>query len=113
MQHDTTGASMTVEQLGQLLAKGTPVSILDVRRAAAFDKNPVRLPGATRVPPEEVAQWAARNESARSVPIVTYCVHGHEVSQGAAATLRESGFTASYLEGGISEWQSQGRGIQS
>ena len=112
MQNDSTGASMTVEQLGQLLANGAPVSILDVRRAAAFDKNPVRLPGATRVPPEEVPQWAARNASAKSVPVVTYCVHGHEVSQGAAAALRASGFTASYLAGGISEWQNQGGDIQ-
>ena len=112
MQNDSTAPAMTAEQLALLVAKGAPLSILDVRRAAAVEKNPVRIPGATRVPPEEVPEWAARNASAKSVPVVTYCVHGHEVSQGAAAALRASGFTATYLEGGISEWQNQGRGIQ-
>jgi thiosulfate sulfurtransferase len=113
MQNDPTATSMSAEQLALFVAKGTPVSILDVRRAAAVEKNPVRIPGALRVPPEEVSEWAARNASAKGVPVVTYCVHGHEVSQGAAAALRTSGFTASYLEGGIGEWEKQGRGIQS
>ena len=110
MQNDLN--TMTAEQLALFIEKGAPLSILDVRRIAAFEKNPVLISGASRVPPEEVSAWALRNASAKSIPVVTYCVHGHEVSQGAAAALRASGFTASYLEGGISEWQSQGRGIQ-
>lgn len=112
MQKDPATPVMTAEQLALIVAKGAPLLILDVRRAAAFEKNPVRIPGAARVLPEEVPEWAARNASAKSVPVVTYCVHGHEVSQGAAAALRASGFTATYLEGGVAEWQNQGRGIQ-
>jgi thiosulfate sulfurtransferase len=112
MQHDSTAASMTAEQLALSVAQGSPLLIIDVRRAAAFEKNPARIPGALRVPPEEVPEWAVQNASAKSVPVVTYCVHGHEVSQGAAAALSASGFTATYLEGGISEGQNQGRGVQ-
>ena len=41
-------------------------------------------------------------------PVVAYCVHGHEVSQGAAASLRRAGIKAAYLEGGIAEWKETG-----
>jgi rhodanese-related sulfurtransferase len=40
--------------------------------------------------------------------MVVYCVHGHEVSQSAARTLRELGFKAQYLEGGIATWTEAG-----
>ena len=43
----------------------------------------------------------------RERPVVAYCVHGHEVSQGAAATLRKAGIQAAYLEGGIAGWKEQ------
>src|SRR5262245_33891248 len=112
MQSEVTVKSTTVEQLAQFIARKAPIVILDVRRAPAFEKNRVLIPGALRLPPEEVPEWALRSSSAQSIPVVIYCVHGHEVSQGAAKTLQASGFTATFLAGGISEWQEQGRGNQ-
>ena len=44
----------------------------------------------------------------KDTPIVVYCVHGHEVSQSAARTLRDLGFKAQYLEGGIATWMGAG-----
>ncbi len=41
-------------------------------------------------------------------PVVAYCVHGHEVSQGVAASLRQAGIRAAYLEGGIAGWKEAG-----
>jgi hypothetical protein len=41
----------------------------------------------------------------RNRELVAYCVHGHEVSQNAARQLREAGFNARFLEGGIEHWQ--------
>ena len=41
-------------------------------------------------------------------PVICYCVHGHEVSQGASATLCDLGIDARYLEGGIAEWKAAG-----
>ena len=38
-------------------------------------------------------------------PVVCYCVHGHEVSQGAAAAIRDLGIDARYLKGGIEDWK--------
>jgi thiosulfate sulfurtransferase len=95
-------------ELAGMLASGERVSILDVRRVPAFEKNPVLLPGAVRVAPDTVGAWAASSMTTRSVPVVVYCVHGHEVSQGAAAELQALGFAARFLQGGISEWQASG-----
>ena len=97
---------ITPGQLAGWLAEKRRVAVLDVRRPAAFDKDPRRIPGAVRVPPDAIAEWARANDA--SVPVVTYCVHGHEVSQGAAAVLQSSGYEVAFLEGGITEWLSQG-----
>jgi thiosulfate sulfurtransferase len=93
-------------QLASLLAENRPVAVLDVRRPSGFEKNPRLIPRAVRVPPDAVAEWARDNNP--SVPVVTYCVHGHEVSQGAAAALQACGYQVAFLEGGITEWLSQG-----
>ncbi len=79
--------------------------IVDVRKAPAFDDDPSMLPGALRVAPDAIAGWPAPTH-ARAV--VVYCVHGHEVSQQAAAVLASRGFHSLYLEGGISLWREMG-----
>src|SRR4029434_2915478 len=54
-----------------------------------------------------VSSWAGTLPSSASA--VVYCVHGHEVSQGAARALQDLGFAASYLEGGLEEgWKAVG-----
>jgi rhodanese-related sulfurtransferase len=77
--------------------------VLDVRRAEAFDEDTARIIGAARRSPDDVSTWGAKLSSKR--PIVTYCVHGHEVSQGVAVALGAQGFDARYLEGGIAGWR--------
>lgn len=72
--------------------------LLDVRREAAFAASARMLAGARRCQPEDVAAFAAA-EPARDV--VVYCAQGHEVSAGAAATLRAAGWHAQALAGGI------------
>jgi hypothetical protein len=39
--------------------------------------------------------------------VVVYCVHGHEVSQTAAASLANAGIDAAYLAGGIARWRDE------
>src|SRR5260370_20824760 len=60
------------------------------------------MAGAVARPPEEIERWG--REIAPGSPVVVYCAHGREVSQGAAAILREIGAAARYLEGGIAAW---------
>jgi rhodanese-related sulfurtransferase len=76
--------------------------LLDVRRAASFDADDALIVAALRRDPDGVAAWG--RELPRNAAVVVYCVHGHEVSQRVAATLRAVDIDARYLEGGITGW---------
>jgi thiosulfate sulfurtransferase len=107
---DQTASSVTVAQLKKLLQEKSNLMILDVRRVPAFEKNPVLITGARRTPPESVSLWATETEFLNAT-VVAYCVYGHEVSQGAAQTLRELGVNAFFLEGGLVGWQESGGAV--
>jgi rhodanese-related sulfurtransferase len=94
--------SINAENLYARLGLPQSAAIIDVRKPAGFDETPRILPGARRGVPDNIATWARQLQKAK--PVVVYCVHGHEVSQTTAATLRALGFDASYLEGGIAHW---------
>lgn len=76
--------------------------VVDVRRAADFDSADRLVIPAFHCSPDEVEQWPKNLPPGR--PVVTYCVHGHHVSQGVAAALRAMGVEANFLEGGIAGW---------
>jgi len=100
-------ASITAFQLKSALAGGQPPLVVDVRKPPAFRAAPDMAAGALRRDPGAVAAWA--KELPRASSVVAYCVHGHEVSQGVAKTLRELGIAARYLEGGLEEgWKAAG-----
>lgn len=84
---------------------GAPL-IVDVRRQPAFAADDGLIVGAVRRLPDAVASWAGALAPGR--PVVVYCVHGHEVSQGVAAALRAAGRPAVFLEGGIAAWRDRG-----
>jgi len=88
------------------VASGRAGLIVDVRRDAAFRAAPHMIAGALRRDPESVVRWAPELPAASSV--IVYCVHGHEVSQNAAAELGRLGIQARYLEGGLAGWAESG-----
>lgn len=94
--------SITVKELADL----SDVTILDVRKKPAYDDDTVVIAGATWRDPAMIDDWG--DDVARDRPVVCYCVHGHEVSQGASEKLRRLGFDARYLEGGIDDWKATG-----
>jgi rhodanese-related sulfurtransferase len=98
--------AMNSRDLQQRLGAFPPPTLVDVRRAPAFDEDPHIIKGAVKRAPEAIAAWARDLEPWR--PVVVYCVHGHEVSQNAAAFLRAAGFEARHLEGGIAGWRESG-----
>jgi rhodanese-related sulfurtransferase len=100
-------ASITASELKSALAGAEPPLVIDVRRPPAFRSETDMIAGALRRDPAVVPSWA--KELPRASSVVVYCVHGHEVSQGAAKALRELGFAARYLEGGLDEgWKASG-----
>lgn len=104
--------SITPPDLQTLLATDEPYPVLlfDVRRRPAFEAAPDRMTGSSWRDPSEVSAWDA--ELSREVPVVVYCVHGHEVSQGVAERLQATGVDAAYLEGGIEGWREAGGEVE-
>lgn len=95
---DTALLSISPEELNHLLGRAGQPLLLDVRKPEAFAASDVLLAGAVRCAPGDVAAFA-RGASPRDV--VTYCVYGHHVSQTAARVLREAGWNARWLAGGL------------
>ncbi len=103
-------ASLSQQELKSQLAGAQPPLVIDVRRAPAYRSATDMIAGALRRDPATVADWSRTLPRARDV--VVYCVHGHEVSQNAAQALREAGFNAHFLDGGIEEgWKSNGGAV--
>lgn len=80
--------------------------IVDVRRRPAYDADDRVLPAAVWRDHQAVDAWRA--EAPAGMPVVVYCVHGHQVSQTAASRLHLAGVNARYLAGGIDGWRAAG-----
>ena len=93
--------AISAVSLRQSLASGRPPLVIDVRKGPTFLGAPDLIRGALRRDPLRVEEW--KRTLPQDVDVVVYCVHGHEVSQGAAKALG-----ASYLEGGIEAWRAAG-----
>lgn len=87
---------ITVDELKK---RQDPVFLLDVRDKTAFSYG--SIPMAVNIPLEELEERF--NELPLNQPIVVYCKKG-QVSEEAAAFLREKGMEAYNLEGGYTRW---------
>ncbi len=100
--------AVSAASLRQSLASDRPPLVIDVRKQPTFLEATDLIRGALRRDPLRAVEWG------KSLPagadVVVYCVHGHEVSQGAATALRAvpHGLGARYLEGGIEAWRASG-----
>ncbi len=103
---DGQAHSVSSQQLYRHLGTASAPALVDVRRQDGFDKDDRLIIGALRRLPDELEHW--RNDFSASRPIVVYCNHGREVSQGVAAALRGGGVDAVYLDGGIGGWKEMG-----
>ncbi len=90
--------SVSPQELNVLIGTPAAPTLLDVRPQHRFANATHILAGAKRCPAEELEQFALNLPTGE---IIVYCVHGHQVSQGAAELLREAGWNARYLAGGI------------
>lgn len=102
-------AAITAELLQTELQSAQPPLIIDVRRAPAYTESKAVIAGALYRDPEQLSTWASTLPAAASV--VVYCVHGHQVSQGAAQALRAQGLAARFLDGGLAHWQEGGGAV--
>ncbi len=93
----------TPEQVQQALASGQPLWLLDVREQ--YEWNQVHIADAHHIPMDEVAEQLALLPQDR--PVVVFCAHGSR-SWGVAHYLRQQGYEAYNMTGGITRWHVQG-----
>ena len=91
------------EDLWASLGRADAPRVYDVRRRGAFDEDKHVIPGAIWC--SHLNSTSLEAEWASGGSMVLYCVHGHQVSQSAAARARAKGLEARVLEGGIEAWK--------
>ena len=97
-QDGTTPCTVTGEEAVQLVRAGA--QLLDVRERSEWRSG--HAPQAIHLPVSQVSDKATRMlNSAR--PVVVMCASGMR-SRMAATTLRQQGFNAANLKGGINNW---------
>ena len=94
------------QDLWQAMARPGHPRVFDVRRAAAIEATSRFIPGARWRDHLKATEWAASLPRDRA--LVLACMHGHNVSQLAASSLRAKGLDARALAGGIEGWREAG-----
>jgi Fe-Mn family superoxide dismutase len=94
--------SISPEELLAQRATGAPLQIIDARPRFHFSRSSDMMAGAMYRDPDRVYQWAT--ELSTDAPVVVYCAYGFNVGCAVAGVLRERGFNARFLRGGLSAW---------
>ena len=96
----------------RLLESGKDPVILDVRKAAAYDALPLKIPRSVRLAPEELATSGLELETTR--PVIAYCTDPNETTSARVARdLRKMGFKdVKILKGGLGAWTNAGLPIE-
>ncbi len=96
----------TRDVMGSLTSE-TPPLLLDVREP--YEWRQVRIADALHIPMNSVPDRL--DDLPRDRPIVVLCAHGSR-SFGVTYFLRERGFDARNLTGGITQWHIQGGAVE-
>jgi rhodanese-related sulfurtransferase len=112
MQQDKTDftepTKITVDDAKGRLDRDEPLVFVDARSPKAWDESDAKLPGAIRLPPDQVEQHL--HELPHDQPIVIYCAGPHEASSARVAEeLAARGFKNAHpLYGGFNAWKEAG-----
>lgn len=106
-------ARISAEELKGKLEAHEDIAIVDLRHPLDFLPQPYTLPGAIRIPSEELER--RHNEIPRDRDVVLYCTCPNEASSVAAVVkLRHHGVTrVRPLEGGFHGWRERGFPLES
>jgi superoxide dismutase, Fe-Mn family len=99
-------ASVSVEELSVALSTNERIQVLDARPKHYFSRTNDMMQGAVWRDPDQIDEWSA--ELSPDAPVVVYCAYGYAVGCGVTAVLRERGFNAKYIRGGLSAWYASG-----
>lgn len=101
---------LTIAELALWQSADFPFTLLDVRRAQKRRSEGDEIVGGRWLDPASWLDWKDEFAAAPQ-PVVLYCAHGHEISQGLAAALRAMGTDARNLAGGIEAWRGAGHAV--
>jgi superoxide dismutase, Fe-Mn family len=99
---DDALASISVEELSALLETERRPQVVDARPRNYVSRNPDTMPSAIWRDPERVDDWCGQLSS--EAPVFVYCAYGFEVGCNVATVLRQRGFDARYVRGGLAAW---------
>ena len=95
--------TITAEELKRRIESGEKLALYDLRRQADFEADSELLPGAVRMDPAKVGEWAANLPKDGSA--VIYCARGGSISKSTQEDLAGRGMDIPYLEGGHAAWK--------
>jgi rhodanese-related sulfurtransferase len=98
-------AEVSPAEAAEMVAAGAV--IVDVRRPYEYEGG--RIVGSRNIEMNELAAHA--EELPRDQPVVLYCRSGNR-SGMAVAALREAGFDAHNIAGGLEAWSAEGRPLE-
>jgi rhodanese-related sulfurtransferase len=104
--------SISVEQLQSMMVCGQEVLLFDVRQPLDVLAYPELIPGAKRIPPEEVVKTPSLLP--RDEDIVVYCTcPGDKTSRSVLRRALALGFTRiKFLTGGLAAWKTKGYPVE-
>jgi Fe-Mn family superoxide dismutase len=110
-RHDANAAketlpSISVEELHTVMRSEQQFQVVDARPRNYVSKDPDTMPNAVWRDPERVDDWCA--ELSSEAPVFVYCAYGFEVGRSVTTALRERGFDARYIRGGLAAWYGAG-----
>src|SRR5262249_47514446 len=94
--------SISVEELCTVMRSDQRLQVVDARPRNYVSRNPDTMPAAVWRDPERVDDWYA--ELSSDAPVFVYCAYGFEVGCNVTVALRERGFDARYVRGGLAAW---------
>jgi rhodanese-related sulfurtransferase len=96
------------EEVNARVLAGEPIVFVDARNDQAWASSDRKIPGAVRVPADDVESHL--NEVNRAATIVVYCTcFNEESSLRAAEKLKENGYSRIFaLRGGFDAWVAAG-----
>ena len=98
--------SISIEELSQEFAKRGEIQVLDARPKHYFSRNTDMMRGAVWHDPMRVDEWS--KELKAEAPVFVYCAYGFHIGCEVTAALRERGFDAKYIRGGLAAWYAAG-----
>ena len=103
---DRSLPSISVEELAAQRAKGEPIQVLDARPRHHISRTVDLMEGAVWRDPDRLEEWVG--ELSPEQPVAVYCAYGFHVGCNVTRVLRERGYDARFVRGGVSAWYAAG-----